>query len=74
MLKRISLIAALALGSLATIPTLAQAQALTPYVLPLDYELMTEQGRFLAMSGYPKSGISYASKLYRLTIKGFKSP
>jgi tetratricopeptide (TPR) repeat protein len=47
-LKRISLIAALALGSLATIPTLAQAQALTPYVLPLDYELMTEQGRFLA--------------------------
>lgn len=26
----------------------AQSQALTPYVLPLDYDLMTEQGLFLA--------------------------
>lgn len=38
----------LALGSLAMAPPAAQAQALTPYVLPLDYDLMAEQGLFLA--------------------------
>ncbi|QQE65807.1 cytochrome c biogenesis factor [Leptolyngbya sp. BL0902] len=48
MLKRIFLLAALALGGFATAPQPVQAQALTPYILPLDYELMNEQGRYLA--------------------------
>lgn len=48
MLKRISLLAAIALGGFVIAPQPVQAQALVPYVLPLDYELMAEQGRFLA--------------------------
>ncbi|MEY3298700.1 MAG: hypothetical protein RLZZ597_1960 [Cyanobacteriota bacterium] len=48
MLKRISLLAAIALSSFVVAPKPALAQALTPYVLPLDYELMAEQGRYLA--------------------------
>lgn len=48
MLKRISLLVALALGGFALAPQPTHAQALTPYVLPLDYELMGEQGRYLA--------------------------
>lgn len=48
MLKRISLLAAIALSGFIIAPKPVQAQALTPYVLPLDYELMAEQGRFLA--------------------------
>ncbi|NJL44664.1 MAG: tetratricopeptide repeat protein [Leptolyngbyaceae cyanobacterium SM2_3_12] len=36
------------LGSLGILAPAAQAQALTPYVLPLDYDLMAEQGAFLA--------------------------
>ncbi|WP_199324884.1 tetratricopeptide repeat protein [Phormidium sp. FACHB-1136] len=48
MLKRISLLAALALSGFLIAPQPSKAQALTPYVLPLDYELMTEQGRYLA--------------------------
>jgi tetratricopeptide (TPR) repeat protein len=47
-LKRISLLAAIALSGFVIVPQPAQAQALVPYVLPLDYELMAEQGRFLA--------------------------
>ena len=48
MLKRISLLVAIALSGFIIAPKPVQAQALTPYVLPLDYELMTEQGRYLA--------------------------
>lgn len=48
MLKRISLLAAIALSSFVVAPKPALAQALAPYVLPLDYELMAEQGRYLA--------------------------
>ncbi|WOD39486.1 tetratricopeptide repeat protein [Nodosilinea sp. E11] len=48
MLKRLSLLSLFTLCGLLG-PTLpVQAQALTPYVLPLDYDLMTEQGLFLA--------------------------
>ncbi|MGB3202208.1 MAG: tetratricopeptide repeat protein [Nodosilinea sp.] len=48
MLKRLSLLPLLTFCGLLA-PTLpAQAQALTPYVLPLDYDLMIEQGLFLA--------------------------
>ncbi|MGF1568584.1 MAG: tetratricopeptide repeat protein [Nodosilinea sp.] len=48
MLKRTLLLAGFTLGGLlATVPP-ALSQALTPYVLPLDYDLMAEQGQFLA--------------------------
>ncbi|MGB3137395.1 MAG: tetratricopeptide repeat protein [Nodosilinea sp.] len=47
MLKR-SLLPLLTLCGLLGYTLPARAQALTPYVLPLDYDLMTEQGLFLA--------------------------
>lgn len=48
MLKRLSLLPLLTLCGLLGTALPARAQALTPYVLPLDYDLMTEQGQFLA--------------------------
>lgn len=48
MLKRTSLLVSIALSGLFGLPSPTFAQALTPYVLPLDYDLMAEQGRFLA--------------------------
>jgi len=47
-LKRLSLLPLLTLFGWLGPVLPAQAQALTPYVLPLDYDLMTEQGLFLA--------------------------
>lgn len=48
MLKRTSLFSILAIcGVLGATPP-ALSQALTPYVLPLDYDLMAEQGLYLA--------------------------
>lgn len=48
MLKRTSLLSIFAIcGVLGTTPP-ALSQALTPYVLPLDYDLMNEQGLYLA--------------------------
>ncbi|WP_026073087.1 tetratricopeptide repeat protein [Nodosilinea nodulosa] len=48
MLKRLSLLPLLTLCGMLSSALPARAQALTPYVLPLDYGLMTEQGLFLA--------------------------
>ncbi|MEA5452615.1 tetratricopeptide repeat protein [Leptolyngbya sp. CCNP1308] len=48
MLKRLSLLPLLTLCGLLGTTLPARSQALTPYVLPLDYDLMTEQGLFLA--------------------------
>ncbi len=48
MLKRISLLPLCAALGLMGTATPALSQALTPYVLPLDYDLMAEQGLFLA--------------------------
>ncbi|WP_035984645.1 tetratricopeptide repeat protein [Leptolyngbya sp. KIOST-1] len=48
MLKRLSLLPLLTLCGLLAPALPVRAQALTPYVLPLDYDLMTEQGLFLA--------------------------
>lgn len=48
MLKRLSLLPLLTLCGLLSTALPVRAQALTPYVLPLDYDLMTEQGLFLA--------------------------
>ncbi len=47
-LKRLSLLPLLTLCGLLGPALPAHSQALTPYVLPLDYDLMTEQGLFLA--------------------------
>lgn len=47
-LKQTSLISLVALLGLWVSPAPAQAQALVPYVLPVDYELLEEQGQFLA--------------------------
>lgn len=48
MLKRTSLLSIFAVcGALGVTPP-ALSQALTPYVLPLDYDLMAEQGLYLA--------------------------
>jgi len=47
-LKRLSLLPLLTLCGLLSTSLPARAQALTPYVLPLDYDLMAEQGLFLA--------------------------
>ncbi len=48
MLKRLSLLPLLTLVTLLAPALPSRAQALTPYVLPLDYDLMAEQGLFLA--------------------------
>ncbi|HSM80325.1 MAG TPA: tetratricopeptide repeat protein [Nodosilinea sp.] len=48
MLRRRSLLPLLTVLGLLAPAAPAAAQALTPYVLPLDYDLMTEQGLFLA--------------------------
>lgn len=47
-LRRLSLLPLLTLCGLLSANLPARSQALTPYVLPLDYDLMTEQGLFLA--------------------------
>lgn len=47
MLNRTVLFSLLTLGGLC-LPLPAHGQALVPYVLPLDYDRMAEQGRFLA--------------------------
>ncbi|MGG6238355.1 tetratricopeptide repeat protein [Nodosilinea sp. AN01ver1] len=48
MLKRLFLLPLLTLCGLLGTTLPGRTQALTPYVLPLDYDLMTEQGLFLA--------------------------
>ncbi len=48
MLKRTSLLSIVALCGVLGAPPAALSQALTPYVLPLDYDLMAEQGLYLA--------------------------
>ncbi|WP_313887456.1 tetratricopeptide repeat protein [Nodosilinea sp. LEGE 07088] len=48
MLKRLPLLSLLTACGLLTPVLPVRAQALTPYVLPLDYDLMVEQGLFLA--------------------------
>lgn len=48
MLKRTSLLSIVAISGLLGAATPAFSQALTPYVLPLDYDLMAEQGLYLA--------------------------
>ncbi|MEA5449720.1 hypothetical protein VB780_14150 [Leptolyngbya sp. CCNP1308] len=54
MLKRLSLLPLLTLCGLLGTTLPARPQALTPYVLPLDYDLMTEQGLFLANQAQPE--------------------
>jgi hypothetical protein len=59
-LKRLFLLPLLTVCGLLAPAAPTQAQALTPYVLPLDYDLLAEQGLFLANEAQQLAELSVA--------------